>query len=66
MSGEECGCGLRARTPGKLDGCQETAGRRGQERDGVGGGKLEGGPQASSEGSILPPSTEPVAGAGGG
>ena len=45
---------------------QETAGRRGEERAGVGGGKLEGGgPQASSEGSILPPSTEPVAGTGG-
>ena len=46
---------------------QETASRRGEERDGVGGGKLEGGgPQASSEGSILPPSTEPVAGTGWG
>jgi len=45
---------------------QETASRRGEERDGVGGGKLGGGPQASLEGSILPPSTEPVAGTGGG
>lgn len=36
VSGEECGCGLRARTPGKLDGCP---GDSRQKRTGEGWGR---------------------------